>query len=488
MKRIVALVGIRGAGKSTLLASLNRHPNIKVLKPTTNRPKRSASEEYEFAEPFPHGNSMAWKIEVGEYSYGVRNSEVNSIPDGFCGVTVFYPGSLDVLREFCRKWPGEVVTIGLDTIRTLDEQHERVGTDALRQMSPTEFESQLEQVRNADILVRGDATTVLNATTAACEILISRGGLVGKNWLVPLIRAGALLDNAQVDAVQPASYDLRLGGEVWCQGKRHDLTEQQPFFEIPPYSYAIVKAEESARIPCFMAGRFDLTVSLFFKGVLLSNGPQVDPGYNGALFCTLFNGRDAHAKLKRGKHFATIEFCALGCRVDGYIGHYQGKQNLNDFLIAETGLGPGGDIIGRIDKLDERLLAVRADTAKYWLAMVGTFVGVLTIALTVEMFLLSSLKNDFEKRLDRMVLDAEGAIEAKLDGLSQSTNEARARVSGKIQNVNEVAARSDGLSEHLDSVEKHSDSFEERVSGSAGKSLNESDDESSMPRDPPNGL
>ena len=107
-----------------------------------------------------------------------------------------------------------------------------------------------------------------------------------------------------------------------------------------------------------MAGRFDLTVSLFFKGVLLSNGPQVDPGYHGALFCMLFNGRDAPAELKMGEHFATLEFCALGSRIDGYVGRHQDKALLNQFLAAETGAGPGAILLDALKPRKSRLDAM----------------------------------------------------------------------------------------------------------------------------------
>ncbi|GAB4154242.1 MAG: hypothetical protein Tsb009_30850 [Planctomycetaceae bacterium] len=457
MKRIVALIGVRGAGKSTLLASLDGHPNIKVLTPTTNRPKRGESEEYEFVEEFPHGNSMAWKIEVGEYSYGVRNTQVKAIPDGSCGVTVFHPGNLDALEKFRREWSGEVVTIGLDTIETLDEQHKRVGSDKSRQMSSADFESQLEQVRNADIVLRGDATTVLNATKAACELLVSRGGLVGKNWLVPLIAAGALLDGANDGQIQPASYDLRLGDEVWCQGERHQLTEQDPFFKIPPYSYAIVKAEETAKIPCFIVGRFDLTVGLFFKGVLLSNGPQVDPGYHGALFCMLFNGRDIHTDLKMGVHFATLEFCTLGSRIEGYTGQYQDKESLNEFLAAETGAGPGGNIVGRVDNLEKesrnRLIAVALIVA-----------GLIAAPSALHLWLISGLKNHAKETLKQVKSDAKGDINTILKDLPQETKKARASLSDEAMRIDRIRAEIDEMNRRVELLEKDLKSTEERKS------------------------
>ena len=107
MSCIIALVGVRGAGKSTLLRSLNGHLFAYPLQPTTNRPKRNNQEEYEFVKKFPRSEAMAWQIKVGEYSYGVRKRLVNEIPYGKCGVTVFDPGSLEVLNNFRQEWPGK---------------------------------------------------------------------------------------------------------------------------------------------------------------------------------------------------------------------------------------------------------------------------------------------------------------------------------------------------------------------------------------------
>lgn len=492
MRRIVALVGVRGAGKSTLIAALDKHPNIVILTPTTNRPKRGDSEEYEFVEEFPHGNSMAWMIDVGDFRYGVRHKHIKSIPGGCVGVTVFDPGSITTLEEFRQQWTGEVVTVGLDTIENVAAQNARVQNDANRKMTSAAFDRQRQHVLKSDIVLHGDADLVRDATMAVCEILVSRGGLVGKNWLTPLIRAGALLDQAQLDEIEPASYDLRLGSEVWCQGDRHDLTEQEPFFKIPPYSYAIVKAEEIARIPRFMAGRFDLKVSLFFKGVLLSNGPQVDPGYEGALFCTLFNGRDAHAELKRGDHFATIEFCTLGNRVDGYIGQHQAKKKLNDFLPEGTGTGPGGNIIGRIGELEDQLGKVRTSTATYWwtmvrifLAVLGGALAVLGVAVTVVLFSLNSLKSHTEKELDQIFSGAKRDIGTQLDEVSQVTSKAQAEATEKMQKLDQLDSKINQINKRLESLQSKLKTIEERSSADSGSAPSNAEDKSSAPPDGP---
>src|SRR5262249_28649747 len=144
-----------------------------------------------------------------------------------------------------------------------------------------------EIVQHTDMVLTGDAQIVAEAVAATCRLLAGRGGMVAKRELLPLIRAGCLLRATEESNVEGASYDLRLGDEVWCQGEFTSLTTQKPVFEIPAYSYAIVKAKETAALPSFFAGQFDIRVRHFLSGVVLSNGPQVDPGYWGELFCML---------------------------------------------------------------------------------------------------------------------------------------------------------------------------------------------------------
>ena len=459
MKRIVALVGVRGAGKTTLIASLKSCENVSVLLATTDRPRRGADDkEYDFCSEFPHGNKMAWHIKVGEYSYGVTKERIKQLPEGSCGITPFYPGGLDALNAYGKSWTGEIVTIGLDTISTPDEQIARVGGDQGRRMTNSEFVAQRERVLGADIVLRGNQETLLAATKAVCEILLSRGGLVGKNSLAPLIEAGALLENARASEIQPASYDLRLGDELWCQGKLKKLTDDDLFFSIPPYSYAIVKAEEVARVPCFMTGRFDLKVSLFFKGVLLSNGPQVDPGYYGPLFCMLFNGTDVHLNLKKGEHFATLEFCTLGTRVDGYAGQYQNKIRLGDFQGPDAGAGPGGNIVGRIEKLE-------VNSVGRSLLVAGIVFALIATPAAYQLWLISEFKDRSGKAVEQAASDAEREIEAVSSELSRKVDEA-------LRSLSKEAVRIDRFRADLDAIEQRAESLSnglERLEGDAGR-------------------
>jgi hypothetical protein len=86
-------------------------------------------------------------------------------------------------------------------------------------------------------------------------------------------------------------------------------------------------------MPASIAGRFDLTVSMFCKGLILSNGPQVDPGFKGNLFCLLFNTSNEKIELKKGTHYATIEFHKLiEESKNPYSGRYQEKEKIMEYL------------------------------------------------------------------------------------------------------------------------------------------------------------
>lgn len=159
------------------------------------------------------------------------------------------------------------------------------------------------------------------------------GGMLPKKVIELMVKCGMLLKNAEItNNVSGASFDLSLGGQYWQDGKRRMLDDTNPFLELKPGDYAIVSSKETADFPKDIAGRFDLSVSLFCQGIILSNGPQVDPGFKGGLFCLLFNTSNATIRLKQGQHYATIEFIKLLEPTIAYSGMYQGKDNIIDYL------------------------------------------------------------------------------------------------------------------------------------------------------------
>jgi deoxycytidine triphosphate deaminase len=126
------------------------------------------------------------------------------------------------------------------------------------------------------------------------------------------IRAYALtvgmIDPFCEDNLKPASYSLTLGPIYQVEGVDGILTVQKPTLTIPPNAMAFVSMREVLRLPHYIAARFNLSIRLVYQGLLLGTGPQVDPGFQGALSCPLYNLSNVPIRLVLGMHLATIDF------------------------------------------------------------------------------------------------------------------------------------------------------------------------------------
>ena len=206
----------------------------------------------------------------------------------------------------------------------------------------------------------------------------NRSGVLPRTVIERLVACGTLLERASADRVQEASYDLRLGDEYYYGGRIHRLTDSEPILLLAPYDYVIVTSHEIADLPREVTGRFDLTVGLFCQGVILSNGPQVDPGFRGPLFCLLFNTSSSPVLLKRRQKYATIEFHkTLGPTV-GYTGSYQGKT-LIDYLPSNAARGAINELkvqLEEVRKESRNLQATMFAILSLILAMIAVFVSV----------------------------------------------------------------------------------------------------------------
>ncbi|MFB9992536.1 hypothetical protein ACFFLM_11220 [Deinococcus oregonensis] len=201
-----------------------------------------------------------------------------------------------------------------------------------------------------------NSQNILDLINCIARVIIDTGVLDAESIQI-LINSNCLLLNYDPMNVNVASYDLRLGDRIWCNGQYHDLDSSNDVFEIPPYSYALVTSLEVANMPKYLVARYDVKVSLFFRGVILSNGPQVDPGYIGDLFCVLYNGSDTEIALKRKIHFATIEFATTIRPTAGYSGKYQGQQGFTPFIPDEVRHSKGGVLAEKMTALSNDLNA-----------------------------------------------------------------------------------------------------------------------------------
>ena len=131
-------------------------------------------------------------------------------------------------------------------------------------------------------------------------------------------------------AVEPASYDLRVGSQAATSSTRKvtDLA-QEGFVEVKPGDFVIVTTLETIKLDNAHVGRFGLTSSHARRGLIATAGPQIDPGFHGRLTIGLTNLSTKSVALTHKDSFLTVEFHRLDKPVNKpYSGQYQDRVEL----------------------------------------------------------------------------------------------------------------------------------------------------------------
>ncbi len=120
-------------------------------------------------------------------------------------------------------------------------------------------------------------------------------------------KSKALIDPFCPSRLRPASYQLTLGNEANVGGQHKRLDESTPV-TLEPHQVAVVSTREELRIPRDLIARWSLRVSNIYEGLLWTGGPQVDPGWEGRLFCPIYNLAERTVVLRCGDPLFTIDF------------------------------------------------------------------------------------------------------------------------------------------------------------------------------------
>ena len=386
----IIITGTSGSGKSTIARKLCEHHEIfQIVQAITSRKQRADDNtgQYQYINRQEFGvlnkkDALLIKSEYREEYYGITHEafrqviENNKIP-----LLIITPKSVKEfeINQNYKKDKNQLLlfTIFLDAADDIldnrlierGEKNEKVIKEQRRKDREYGMTC-LYTIKNTDV----EKTTEL--IWSLWEYRKTGGGLP-KRLIQLMIDCGMLLENAKSRNITGAAYDLSIGDEYYYGGKIKTLTDKEPFILIEPYDYAIVTSREMANFQKDVTGRFDLSVSLFCQGIILSNGPQVDPGFKGRLFCLLFNTSNAPVFLKRGQHYATIEFHKLIEPTSPYLGKYQGKEKIIDYLPSNT-------LQGAINELKKELEEVRRESRN----LQTIFFGVISLILALIAILL----------------------------------------------------------------------------------------------------
>lgn len=132
------------------------------------------------------------------------------------------------------------------------------------------------------------------------------------------------------DCLDAASYKLRLGNEAHVGGRWVQISEKDPLV-IPPHQVAVVKTYEFVNLPRYLIARWNLRVKWVYEGLLWVGGPQVDPGWQGELYCPIYNLAEREVVVPYRERFFTMDFSrTTPYREKNSTTGYEPKQHTGD--------------------------------------------------------------------------------------------------------------------------------------------------------------
>lgn len=382
----IIISGTSCAGKSTVARELQKHGNYYVVKAVTTRAPRKDDFNYEYVKPkefndYKNDTLLVSTNYLGEY-YGILKSEYKKVDSSKHPVLII---SAESANDLVFQKGFEAIWFFIDADDELLEmrykargKYDKVDLKAKKKQN----EKDREYAPKATYILKSEENNLDSITKLIISLVdtFHIGGGLSRKIIGLMIDCGMLLDNADKKGIKGASYDLLLGDEYYYDGRIKHLTDTSSFLTIEPYDYAIVSCKERARIPRDVIGKFGLTVGLFCQGIILSNGPQIDPGFNGTLFCLLFNTSNQAVHLKRGMHYATIEFNKLIEPAPPYEGNYQNKTKIIDYIPANALHGAINELKKEIEQLKKESKLMQ----NIYLAVVGIMFAILSILLVLR--------------------------------------------------------------------------------------------------------
>lgn len=127
------------------------------------------------------------------------------------------------------------------------------------------------------------------------------------------------IDPCDKTKIKEASYELKIGSEIYISKDYHDnnsqhtkrfLTNNEPF-TIPPGQFAFLLTEECVSVPNDAIAFISMKASSKYKGLVNISGFHVDPGYKGKLLFSVHNAGPSTIHLQQGSPIFLIWYASL---------------------------------------------------------------------------------------------------------------------------------------------------------------------------------
>jgi dCTP deaminase len=120
-------------------------------------------------------------------------------------------------------------------------------------------------------------------------------------------------DHFQEALLRQASYDLRLGPEIYIVGDQAPklLTEEEPYATLPPGQFAILTCYEDLKMPRDLIAFISVRSKFKLEGLVNISGFHVDPTFRGRLRFAVQNVGPTDMRIKFLEPTFTIFFAQL---------------------------------------------------------------------------------------------------------------------------------------------------------------------------------
>ena len=383
----IILTGTSASGKSTIAKKLCAfNGQFQIVQAITTRQKRVDDFNYEYISKEEFGQRRSQNEYMVESTYrnefyAISNIHIQKIIDaGKVPILIITPQSImnplrinGVIANFLSFFlDASDAILG----QRLSNRGDTFNYEDIVHRNNSDRESQAYALYKIITNRQEDIEEVTNLISWLWKTKNS-GGILPSQVLKLLIKYCSLVESEtiNIDNVSAASFDLTLGSSYFQNGQIKELKDNEPNIVIQPGDFIVAGSQERVKMPPSIAGRFDLTVSMFCKGLILSNGPQVDPGFKGILFCLLFNTSNEKIELKKGAHYATIEFHKLiEPSQNPYIGKYQEKEKIMEYLPEIAKFSVIGQMRNDISSLKKE---------SFWLKYLPLIVSLASLAMAL---------------------------------------------------------------------------------------------------------
>lgn len=203
----------------------------------------------------------------------------------------------------------------------------------------------------------------------------------------------SLISPFSLAQLKPASYRLTVGGRYSLGGKRETLTESEEI-TIPQFQVAVIQTRETLNLPRDMIARWNIKVSLAYEGLIWAGGPQVDPGYEGYLFCPIYNLSNKPVTLAYAAEIAVIDFVTATAFGRGAMAFNRPPKSLlfEDYPTLQSGLS---DTLEKIQRFESRIEALDTKVTFYGglsVALIGIIIAALSVMVSANGQMVKSLK------------------------------------------------------------------------------------------------